>query len=249
MAVSGISQAVAAGGAYVGQASSGDAQHNPFATLQGGGAAAQTQLSGPGRVKYSLADLQAKAQALLNFNNPPTLGDFKTLVQGFVQAFNSLNKTVSEVSSQKQGALYGDAHPVQSLNEIRKAAAGTNDSSLGALQKLGIDRQKDGTFSINQKTLDQSFQADGTGALDTISEVADRVGKVIDKQLSGNGSIGKKEQDLSARPSNQENNRNSSQERLDTQKNYQQRLAAQLANAGGFVARNAVATYFNVASL
>lgn len=249
MAVSGISQAFAAVGAFDSQAQAGDAQNNPLATLQRKEAAVQTQLSAFGRVKSSLADLQAKAQALKSFSKPPTLEDLKTVVQGFVQSFHNLSKTVNEVSSQKQSALNGDVRPGQALNEIRKAAAGANDASIGALQKLGIDRQKDGTFSINQKTLDKSFQADRAGMLTTLSDVADRVGKAIDKQLSSNGFIGKKVQDLSARVNDLENTRSATPERLDNQKNFQQRLAAQLANAGGYVARNAVATYFNVASL
>lgn len=247
MAVSGVSQALSAVGAYDSQAQAGDAQKKPPTTFfPQQGAAVQPQLSTLGRVQSSLADLQAKAQALKNFSNPPTFEDFKTLVQGFVQSVSNLNKMVNEV---KQSALNGESRLGQALKEIQKAATGTSNTSTGALQKFGIDRQKDGTFSINQKTLEKSFQADRSAMLNTFSGVADRVGKAIDKQLSSSGFIGQKAQDLSARRNEVENSRLTIQDRLDTQKVGQQRLAAQLSNAGGYAARNAVTTYFNVASL
>ena len=249
MAISGISQSLAAVGAFDSQAQSSDANNNPLTTFVTRQAAAQTQLSGFGRVKSSLADLQAKAQALKNFSKPPTFEDLKGVVQGFVQSFNALNKTVNEVSSQSQNSLNGDARPGQALSDVRKAAGGINDGSAGALQKLGIDSLKDGTLSISQGALLKSFQSDRAGTLTTLSNVADRVGKAIDKQLSSSGFIGQKTQDLSARANEPASNRNPIQDRLDIQKSYQQRLAAQLANAGGYVARNAVATYFSVASL
>lgn len=249
MAVTAISQSSIAVGAYTNsQAQAGDAQNNSLATLPPKASAAQTQLSPFGRVKSSLADLQAKAEALKNFSKPPTLNDFKGLVQGFVQSFNNLNKTVGEVSRQAS-ELYGkQAQAARTLDEIRKAA-GPNEASIASLQKQGIERQKDGAISLNLKTLEKSFQNDRQATLNSFSEVADRVGKAIDKQLSSSGSIGKKVQDLSAREEGGQTARYAEQARLDYQKSFQQRLASQLAGAGGYVARNAVATYFSVASL
>jgi len=249
MAVTAISQTSIAVGAYTNsQAQAGDAQNTPLATLQRNASSAQTQLSPFGRVKSSLADLQAKAEALKNFSKPPTLNDFKGLVQGFVQSFNNLNKTVGEVSRQSS-ELYGkQSQAARTLDEIRKAA-GPNEASIASLLKQGVERQKDGAMSLSLKTLEKSFQADRQGTLNTFSEIADRVGKAIDKQLFGSGSIGKKVQDLSPRPEESQATRNTDQARLDNQRSFQQRLAAQLAGAGGYVARNAVATYFSVASL
>lgn len=215
MAVSGLSQAYAAVGAYNSQAQAGDAQGNLLATLQPKESVAQTQFS----------------------------------AFGHVQSFNNLNKVVNDVSSQKLSALNWDLRPGQALNEIRQAVAGASDTSIGPLQKLGIERQKDGTLSIDQKTLEQSVRTDQTGASTTLVAVADRVGKAIDIQLSSSGAVAKKAQDLSAQVKDLENTRNAAQARLDNQNIAQQHLTAQLASVGGYAARNAVTTYFNVATL
>ena len=247
MAVSSISRSIAALNAYDSQGQSGDAQ-NPPASLLRSDSAAQTRLSVFGRVQSSLADLQARAQALKNFSKPPTLDDFKTAAQGFVQSFNALSKTVNETSSLRQGLL-NDLRPGQALSEVRKALAGMGESPISALQKQGVERLKDDTLAIGQKTLDKAFQADRQGVLNTFAEVADRVGKAIDQQLSSNGIVAKKVQGLGARANEPEAARDAASARLENQKSFQQHLATQLAQAGGYVARNAVATYFSVASM
>lgn len=245
MAVSVISQSITALGAFNNQAQGGDAQNGSLATLQSKDNAAQAQLSLFGRVQSSLDDLQSKAQALKNFSKPPTLNDFKVMVQGFVQSFNNLNRMVNEVSSSKPDALSSDSRLGKTLDAMRNAAAGPGGASISALQKQGVERQKDGGLSLNQSTLDRAFQNDRQGSLNTFAEVADRIGKAIDKQFSSNGSIGSKVQRLSAAT----DGGGALPPRLDAQKSFQQRLAAQLANTGGYVARNAVVSYFNVAAM
>jgi len=253
MAVSMVSSSIASLGAYdsqAGQASSADAQNsNPLTTLQQKQAAVQAQFSSLGRVTSSLADLQVKAQVLKNFSQSPTLNDYKGVVQAFVQSFNNLNQVASEAAAKKSGASSTDLLASQSVNEVRKAIAGSGDGLTGSLQKIGIVQQQDGTLAINQKTLDQAFQNDQKGLLGTLSSVADRVGKTIDKQLSSSGTIGRKVQDLSAQSNHLENSRSVSQAELDRHQSVQQGLATQLANVGGYGARNAVTTYFKVASL
>ena len=184
----------------------------------------------------TLEDLQAKAQALKNFSNSPNLQDFKTVVNGFVQSFNNLGRVFNEGFFERQNAF----------NEIGKAFSSNDGTSLSALQKLGIERQSDGSFSISQKTLEKNFQDNRQGLVGTLAGVADRVSKAIDKQLSNIGLFGKKMENLS--PGASASTVAPHHGQLDVQKSYQQRLASQLANAGGYVARNAVATYLNVAS-
>lgn len=263
MAVTGISQAVSTISVNNTQAQGGGAQGNLLAGLQQKTASVQTQLSVQGRVRYSLAELQAKAQALLNFSKSPTLEDFKTVIQGFVQSYNNLSRAVAEASapkpeaasqkpetaSQKPGTTSSDSSLGQTLKDVQNAVSGPDNSSRTALQKLGMQTQSDGSLSANLQTLGQALQNNPTETLNTLAGVADRVSTVIDKQLSTNGHNGSKVQDLSAQGKESETSRNSTQVRLDTQKNFQQRLAAQLVGAGGYTARNAVVAYFSVSSL
>lgn len=239
MDIPSVSLMSSASGAGSSQAQGSGTQKNPLALRRE--SSTNTQLSALGQVKLSLDDLKSKAQALQGFQKPPTLADFKVAVQGFVQSFNALHKSVSDAAA-KAPALN------QTLDDVRSALAGSNDSSLSALQQVGISGQKGGTFSINQNQLDKSFQNDRVGTLSTLSDVASRVEKTADKQISSNGFIGKKMNDLSERSNEIESQRRNTQVRLDVQKNSQQRLVSQLS-ADGYVARNAVLSYFSVSSM
>lgn len=225
-------------------ASAGSGLQTPLASpqLKEGGAIAQ--LSAFGQVKSSLVDLQNKAQALKSFSKPPTLEDFKVVVQGFVQSFNSISNGVKELTS-KQGALGADSRLDQGLNDVRKAVNGDNGNAFTSLQKLGISQQENGAFSINQKQLGKSFQDNRSGVLSAASDIANRVTLVTGQQLSGDGIIGKKVNDLSVRATEFGNTRSKAQGYLNTPESSQQAPTVQLTNTGG----NAATAYSSVASL
>jgi len=224
-------------------ATTGSGSQTSLASSQLNVGGAVAQLSAFGQVKSSLADLQNKAQALKNFSKPPTLEDFKVVVQGFVQSFNSISKGVKELTSKQ--VLGADSRPGQALNDVRKAVNGDSGNTFTSLQKLGISQQADGVFSINQKQLDKSFQDNRSGVLSAASDIADRVTLVTGQQLSSDGIIGKKVNDFSVRATEPGNTRSKAQGYLNTQESSQQSPAVQSTNTGG----NAAAAYSSVASL
>jgi flagellar capping protein FliD len=214
---------------------------DPLAALRRIETSTVTQLSSYGQVKSSLADLQDKARALKNLSQPPTLSDFKGVVQAFVQSFNSITQTVNNLTS-KKGALNTENRPSQALNDIRKAVSGPKGNALSSLKELGISQQANGTFALDQKQLEKSFKDNPKDALSTISDLASRVTKSTDKQLSDKGMIGKKVNDLSTRVSLLENARDTVQGYLDTQQ------SPAIQPVGGYTARIAVDAYVSVAS-
>lgn len=218
---------------------------DPLAALRRIETSTVTQLSSYGQVKSSLADLQDKARALKNLNQPPTLSDFKGVVQAFVQSFNSITQTVNNLTS-KKGALNTENRPSQALNDIRKAVSGPKGNALPSLKELGILQQDNGTFAIDRKQLEKSFKDNPKDALSTISDLASRVTQTADKLLSDKGAIGKKVNDLSARVNELENAYDTVQGYLDTQQKPQESPVVQ--PAGGYTARNAIASYASVAS-
>jgi len=222
---------------------------SPLAALQRIETSTVTQLSSYGQIKSSLADLQDKARALKNISLPPTLADFKGVVQAFVQSFNSINQAVSNLTS-KKGALNGDSRSNQALNDIRKAVAGPDGNALSPLKDLGISQQANGSFAINQNQLKKSFQGNPQGALSTMSNLSSRVTQTADKLLGDNGVIGKKINDLSGRVNELGNARNAVQNYMNTQQNIQQLPSFQpsFQSAGGYTAQNAIATYASIAS-
>ena len=178
----------------LGAASQNDTtQADPLATAQNTSAPPQTdasqissasvitQLSVAGQVKSTLADLQDKAVALKSISKSPNIADFQMIVQGFAQAFNSLNKNIKELVS-KQAST--DNRPSQALYDVRKAATGNN--ALTSLQKLGITPQANGTLSINKNQLAKSYQEAPSQTVATITNLAKRIAQAADKHLSSN---------------------------------------------------------------
>jgi len=235
-----------------GQNQPDDTQSSPLAALQRKESSAITQLSAYGQVKSALSDLQARAQALENQSKTttPTMSDLKSAVQDFVKSYNALNATVTVATAdtqQTQGALANDLRVAQALSAVSKAAAGANNEATRALQKIGIVRQSDGTLAVNQNTLENAFNSDRANTLSTLSEVGSRVNQATGQQLNGN--VGAKVNSLTSLVNELDTQRTTLQARVDAQKNIQQLQAAQLAAINGFSARNAVATYFGVASI
>lgn len=152
-------------------------------TSQSGTASVITQLSVPGQVKATLADLQDKAAALKSLSTTPNISDFQVIVQGFTQAFNSLNQNIKALVSKQNST---DNRPSQALYDVRKAAAGDNGNSLAALQKLGVAPQANGTLSVNQHQLANSYQNNHSETVATISALANRVAQATERNLSGN---------------------------------------------------------------
>lgn len=142
-----------------------------------------TQLSIPGLVKSTLADLKDQAVALKSISKSPNISDFQVIVQGFAQTFNSISKSLKELAS-KQSAPSTDNRPVQALNDVSKATAGTN--TLTSLQTVGITPQANGTLSIDKNQLAKSYQNNPSETLATISNLANRVAQAADKNLSSN---------------------------------------------------------------
>ena len=209
----------------------------------------RTQLSDLGRTRLALDDLRTSTETARNLNNPPTLSEFRSAVQGVVQSLNALNQTVRSGETSTS-----DRRPQQILNEVRNTAENTTtEEGENALQRLGIATQQDGTFTVNQRQLDQSFQADPVEAQSALDELSNRLNRVAEQQL--NGTIARQEADSAQQAQSvrqaiaDEEVREQQRSQQETRESFRELLAAQLANAGSFSARNAVTTYFNVSTL
>ncbi|OGT01111.1 MAG: hypothetical protein A3F73_12210 [Gallionellales bacterium RIFCSPLOWO2_12_FULL_59_22] len=156
---------------------------SPAANLQPKESGVIAQFSVFGQFQSSLSDLQSKAQSLRNLSMPPNFQDLQVVVQGFVQSINSLKESVSRLAS-KQSAPNADSKLGQAVDSVRKAVDRDGGNALPALQKVGVSRQADGMFSVNDKQLGEIFQNDRSGALSAVFEVADRFAQVAGKQYT-----------------------------------------------------------------
>ena len=259
MAVESMITATSAISAYSTQAQGSDAQRLPSA----GVAARKEDRSEPrfsvaGQVKATLEGVQAKAEALRSVDNSQTFTDFKASVQDFVQSVNVLNRSATESAakaaarqeSRIDAARGEQQRAAQTASELRQAqqAAG---QALQQLRSFGIEQQRDGNTTINQERLQNRFETNPAETLNAFTQTADRVGQAIDRQLSSIGDIGNNTNESFSKPSaiaQPDSDSARAQARLEDQKNYQQRLASQLAGAGSYAARNAVVTYLSVSA-
>lgn len=244
MAIEGITfQGSSAVSAYTAQAENADSRQNPTGAQPSQTFSVVSKISNASQVRASLEDVQSKAKALKDFSKPPTLQDFKLAIQGMVGSLNNLRKSVE--------ASKTDNYGLQIQKGIDLAVDGKDSGAQSDLRKAGIDRKDDGTLALNQAQLDKSFNEDRPGTLSAVSSIATRIDAVAGKQPAPIGVSDKKSSDLSTKQPDRTEERRADERtrtKLDTQKNSQQLLASHLATAGGFVARNAVVTYFTVSS-
>ncbi|MDR3371397.1 flagellar filament capping protein FliD [Rhodoferax sp.] len=80
-------------------------------------------------------------------------------IQSFVDAYNAVNSTLSDAtkydsSTQIAGPLQGDSTAVGLLNSLRSMmSSNSTGSTYSTLSSIGLERQKDGSITINQTKL------------------------------------------------------------------------------------------------
>lgn len=227
------------------------AQKNPLAGLsQRSDPSSKTELSLLGRTRLSLEDVQAAAQAARNISNPPTLSDFKVAIQGVVQSLNALNATVRPSSTNGPATsnnVANDPRPSQALETVRRSLQ-EPDGAARSLLRVGIT-QNESTFSVNQTALESAFREDRPGSLTALFDIADRVENAADRALNEPPPAPPSPSPISTEEPIEQTQNAEQEVRANQRENFRDLLAAQLANAGSYVARNAVVTYFSVAAL
>jgi flagellar hook-associated protein 2 len=110
-----------------------------------------------------------------NDGSPTTLGvshdsaGINTAVETFVQAYNSINQTLSDLSSynaaaKKGGVLQGDSAALSIQTRIRATLSGVvgnmggTGPGLSSLSQVGVSFQKDGSLALNSTKLQAALE-------------------------------------------------------------------------------------------
>ena len=112
----------------------------------------------------------------------------KSSVDGFVKAYNDLNKTLKDVSAYnsatKQGAILQGDSTVRTLQSQIRAVLATPVSntggSLSTLSQIGVSFQKDGTLALDASKLDTAI----TNNFNDLASLFAVVGKASDSLVS-----------------------------------------------------------------
>lgn len=112
----------------------------------------------------------------------------KEAVSGFVEAFNSLNKTIRDLTAydpttKHAGALQGDSSALSALLQIRRTLTQPLSGSI-SLSQIGIAFQSNGTLALDEKKLETAITQD----LEGVAALFAATGKTTDARVAFLGS-------------------------------------------------------------
>jgi hypothetical protein len=201
-----------------------------------------TRISVSGKALVSLDSLQAFAEAAKNANVPPTVSDFKVLVNGVVNGINALRQSVANAANSDNSLANSLQKRLDAIDQI----ASKSRESAAALSKIGLGQQDNGSFTVNQKQLLKSFNEDKEGAFAAFTNFAGKV-----SGAAGNNSSKDVEDTEKTKESNKskEKDKPNANDEFGKQLNLNNTFDAPSSPAVSFVAKNAVASYLTIASL
>lgn len=177
----------------------------------------------------------------------------KRMVQGFVDAWNKLAGTITEVTkynseTREAAALLGDAAIRGLRDSLRRevtATAGAAGTALSSLATLGITTQTSGKLEVNSTRLDAAVATDfdGLGALFAGDDgLAGRIDGLLEGVLRSSGTLAVREATLksslktiTSQRETLERRMERVQSRLEAQFNGMDRLLSQLRNTSNFL--------------
>lgn len=206
-------------------------------------ASSVVRISARGHALMSLDSLQATAEAIKNSNVPPTLTDFKVLVNGVVSSLNAIRKSAAALAT-SQSTVNSTVHKRQ---EVIDNFSSKNKVSAVALRGIGVVRQDNGEFSVNSKQLVKAFNNDGKGAFATLTEFV--------KKVSGDSAESDSAQSVRGSEKNKGHGKEKNKGVPDSATQYNAQAGSttnsdvQSGLVVGLVAKSAVTAYSAIASL
>ncbi len=129
-------------------------------------------------------------------------GNITTAVNGFVSAYNTLQNTLTGLSS---GELSGDSTLRMLQGRIRSILNSAPTGLSGAyssLSEIGVEFQKDGTLTLDSADLSSAIKDDRTAVTDLFANddqgYAFRLNALMDDTLDGDGLISTRESGINA---------------------------------------------------
>lgn len=203
-----------------------------------------SNISPAGQAMLALDNFQSSAETFKSSASYRTIRYLQVVVQGVVGSLNSLRNvlTAAATTRSRYSAAMGSI-----LEAIDRSAA---DGNLVALQQVGIQRNSNGSFSINQEQVIKAYNEDGANAFSTVVDFAYKVSKAPPVLLPSDN---RRPQVVTASEMNDEFAQTPAEaaaaKENDKDAGMLQRIAAQLADVGDYTARKAVSIYRTVYAL
>lgn len=124
-------------------------------------------------------------------------GAVSSAVNAFVNAYNSLNKQVKDLTNydpetQQAGLLLGDSTVLSISSLLRNALSESADDSALAVQNLidlGVSTNASGELELDAAALDAALDADFNDAVDALNDIGANVESKVASYLADNGLI------------------------------------------------------------
>ncbi|HEY7987274.1 MAG TPA: hypothetical protein VIE17_10205 [Methylophilaceae bacterium] len=220
-----------------------------------------TFISASGQSRLSLESFQALATAVQTLNVPPTVSDFEIVVLGVVSGLSGLRLSLANAAV--SNANYREQ---QKADKALQAIDQASKESVAALQKIGIDRQGDGSYTIDQKQLTKAYNEDPNATYATLTGFAAQASQAASSTdenkaqavAASNADVANRALQVAQVASQAAVQAVQPVQQAATQNfatgasfgnSFQPQLATQLAGATSFAARTAVTTYIAVSSL
>ncbi|MFM9912313.1 MAG: hypothetical protein ACKVN9_02120 [Methylophilaceae bacterium] len=203
-----------------------------------------SNISPAGQAMLALDKFQESAEVFKNSGSYRTVRYLQVMVQGVVGSLNALRNTLTTAATTRSrySAAMGSI-----LNAIDKSVG---EGDLTALRQVGIERNKNGGFAINQEQVVKAFNEDSVTAFSAVTDFAYKVSKAPPILLPSDN---RRPQIVTASEMNDEFAQTPAEtaaaKESDRDVSMLQRIAAQLADVGDYTARKAVSIYRTVYAL
>lgn len=210
------------------------------AGIGGGEVSYVSNISPSGFAMLALDNFKTSAETFKNSGGYRTVRYLQVIAQSVVGSLNGLRDILSQASALRNKYSSGIKQALDSINSVLDS----NSVNLAALQKVGVQKNADGSFSVNTDQVVKAFNEDGANAFATITDFAYNVSKAPDppeKILGQSTDISSGQAIASGDGANNVENLN-----VDLQQRLRDAFAAAI---GSFTARKAVSLYETVESI
>lgn len=135
-------------------------------------ASAVSHISPAAKTLVSLESFQASAGAVFNSLIPPTVSDFKALIQGVVGAINSIRSATASAPVETP-----KSDEVKKRIEQAERIAEKSKQQSEKLRELGVDQSSNGSLVIDPAKVENAYFRGGVAAFDALASFVDAVTK------------------------------------------------------------------------
>lgn len=162
----------------------------------------EVRLSAFGQLRSAVAELRDSSAVLAANENTDTPERARAAAEQFVSAFNNAQATANRTingnpnsnNGNTDGALSGDSRANVAASQLSRTL---DNASTAALRSIGINRERNGTLSVDQQRFSQALQNDPQAVSAALSQAGQQVEQNSSSQLEDGANLDRAVENLS----------------------------------------------------